>query len=59
MVRLTAFEGRNAAQVEAIMLAAVEALALALGVAPGNVFLVYQQVGSGRVYSGGEIRRRT
>ena len=57
LVRITAYEGRSAKQIEAMLAAAAESLATALGLEPGNVFAVYEEARSGRIYTGGRVVR--
>ena len=57
LVRLTAFEGRSAELVERMLVAAADALAGALGLERGNVFVRYEEATAGRLYTGGSIAR--
>lgn len=57
LVRVIAFEGRPADLVERVLLAVADVLAGALGIEPGNVFVRYEQVTAGRLYTGGSIVR--
>jgi phenylpyruvate tautomerase PptA (4-oxalocrotonate tautomerase family) len=55
LVRVTAFEGRPPELVERMLVAAAEALATALALEPGNVFVRYEEATAGRLYTGGSI----
>jgi hypothetical protein len=57
LVRIAAFEGRSERQIAAVLEAATGAVADELGIEPGNVFAVYDELSSGRVYSGGGVLR--
>jgi phenylpyruvate tautomerase PptA (4-oxalocrotonate tautomerase family) len=57
LIRVTAYEGRSGKQIEAMLTAAAEAVATALGLEPGNVFAVYEEARSGRIYTGGRVVR--
>jgi phenylpyruvate tautomerase PptA (4-oxalocrotonate tautomerase family) len=57
LVRMTVLEGRPAELVERMLVAAADALADALGLQPGNVFVRYEEATAGRVYTGGAIAR--
>jgi phenylpyruvate tautomerase PptA (4-oxalocrotonate tautomerase family) len=57
LVRVTAFEGRSDEQVAAVLEAAAGAVAEELAIEPGNVFAVYDEARSGRIYTGGGIIR--
>jgi len=59
LVRITAFEGRSDDQIAAVLEAAAAAVAQQLGVEPGNVFAVYEEARSGRVFTGGRVVRRS
>jgi phenylpyruvate tautomerase PptA (4-oxalocrotonate tautomerase family) len=58
LVRVTAFEGRTDEQIAAMLKAAAAAIAGELGIDPGNVFAVYDEARSGRIFTGGGIVRR-
>ncbi|MEZ5731341.1 MAG: hypothetical protein R3D97_03335 [Paracoccaceae bacterium] len=55
--RLICFEGKDAATIERTLIAATEALSDALGI-PGNIFIEYVEVASGRIVAGAGILRR-
>lgn len=57
LVRVTAFEGRPADVIAQVLTATAEALAGALGLDPGNVFVRYEEATAGRLYTGGAIPR--
>jgi hypothetical protein len=57
LVSVRAFEGRSPELVERILLALAETLAAALDLEAGNVFAAYDELGSGRLYTGGAIAR--
>ena len=57
LVRLIAFEGRIADELERLLALTAEVLSRELRLEPGNVFVVYREAGSGRVFTGGSIRR--
>jgi phenylpyruvate tautomerase PptA (4-oxalocrotonate tautomerase family) len=58
LVRLLAFEGRGQEQVEAMLNCVAETLARALELEPGNVFVLFEEGRSGRVYDGGAVVKR-
>jgi phenylpyruvate tautomerase PptA (4-oxalocrotonate tautomerase family) len=58
LVRVTAFEGRPAEQIETVIRCVSEALARELRLEAGNVFVLYEEGRSGRLSSGGELMRR-
>lgn len=58
IARLIAFEGRDPAVVEAALWAVASALSSSLGVELSAPFVVYEEVRSGRVLTGGVVRRR-
>ena len=58
LVRVIAFEGRSDEQIAAILEAAAAAIADELGLDPGNVFAVYDEARSGRIFTGGNVIRR-
>jgi len=55
LVRVLLFEGRPPATIRALLEAAAAALAAALGIEPGNVFVHVEEMGAGTVHSGGNI----
>lgn len=55
VVRVTAYEGRTPATVAAVLTAIAEALAAELDLTPGNVLVRWDEVGAGRLYSGGRV----
>ena len=57
ILRLIAFEGRDEHQITGALQGAATVLAGALGLEPGTVFALYEEGRSGRVCTGGEIRR--
>ena len=59
LVRVVAFEGRSEEQIAAMLEAAAAAVAGELAIDPGNVFAVYDEVRSGRIFTGGRIVRRS
>ena len=58
LVSIRAFEGRSPELVERMLVAVAETLAAELGLEPGNVFVTYDEVQSGRVYDGGRVVKR-
>ena len=58
LVRVIAFEGRSDEQVSAMLEAAAAAVAGELAIDPGNVFAVYDEARSGRIFTGGRVVRR-
>jgi phenylpyruvate tautomerase PptA (4-oxalocrotonate tautomerase family) len=58
LVSIRAFEGRPPELVERMLVCVAETLAAELGLEPGNVFVTYDEVASGRVYDGGRVVRR-
>ena len=58
LVRIVAFEGRTDEQVAAMLEAAADAVAEELALEPGNVFAVYDEARSGRIFTGGNVIRR-
>ncbi len=58
VVRLFAFEGKPPETVEKMLTVVAETLAGALGLEPGNVFVIYDEGRSGRVYSGGNVVKK-
>ena len=57
LVRVTAFEGRPPDLVAAILETVAAALARALELDAGNVFVRYDEARSGRLFTGGQVRR--
>jgi hypothetical protein len=57
LVNVTALEGREPELVERMLVVVAETLVRELGLGAGNVFATYDEVRSGRVYSGGRILR--
>ena len=55
LVRLLAFEGKPREQVEAMLTCVADVLARELRLEPGNVFVVYEEAGAGRLYTGGAV----
>jgi phenylpyruvate tautomerase PptA (4-oxalocrotonate tautomerase family) len=55
LVRVVAFEGRSGDLVERVLVAVADALADALGLERGNVFVRYEEAAAGRLYTGGSI----
>jgi hypothetical protein len=58
LVTMAAFEGRSPEVVELMLTTVAETLVRELGLGQGNVFATYDELPSGRVYSGGRILRR-
>jgi phenylpyruvate tautomerase PptA (4-oxalocrotonate tautomerase family) len=58
LVSLLAFEGRPAEVVDRMLTCVAETLARELDLEPGNVFVTYDEVRSGRVYDGGRVVHR-
>jgi phenylpyruvate tautomerase PptA (4-oxalocrotonate tautomerase family) len=58
LVSVLAFEGRPAEVVERMLTSVAETLARELELEPGNVFVTYEEVRSGRLYDGGRVVRR-
>ncbi len=54
---LTCFEGRDPAEIEALLTTAARTLGEALGM-PGNIFMDYREAASGRVIAGDGVLRR-
>lgn len=57
LVELVAFEGRSADQVERLLERCAGVLARELRLKDGNVFVLYREAASGRVFTGGQVRR--
>jgi phenylpyruvate tautomerase PptA (4-oxalocrotonate tautomerase family) len=55
LVRVTAYEGRPATLVAAILRTVAETVAAELQLAEGNVFVVYEEATPGRLYTGGRV----
>jgi len=58
LVRVTGYERRTPEQVERILECVARVLARELGLGAGNVFVVFDEVLSGRVFEGGAVVRR-
>jgi len=58
IVRVFAFEGRSPDLIEKMLTVVADTLATALQVEPGNVFVVYEEGRSGRLYSGGSVVKK-
>lgn len=58
IVRLFAFEGKSPEVIERMLTVVADTLADALQVGPGNVFVIYDEGRSGRVYSGGNVIKK-
>jgi hypothetical protein len=58
LVSLLAFEGRSPEHVERMLVCVAETLARELDLDPGNVFVIYEEARSGRLYDGGRVVRR-
>lgn len=58
LVRIMAFEGRSDAQIEGVLTRAAEILGDRLGIDPGNVFVHYEELRSGRVLAGGKVLKK-
>jgi phenylpyruvate tautomerase PptA (4-oxalocrotonate tautomerase family) len=57
LVTVTAFEGRPAELVEQMLTCVAGTVARELDLGDGNVFVTYDEVQSGRVYTGGRVLR--
>ncbi|RMH28857.1 MAG: hypothetical protein D6692_04845 [Planctomycetota bacterium] len=57
IVRISAYEGRNDTTIAATLEAAARTLAGCLGLEPSNIFVIYDELKSGRVHTGGQVRR--
>ena len=55
LVRISAFEGRPPELVERVLSAVAGTLVRELGLRPGNVFVVWDELPAGRVHTGGTI----
>ena len=55
LVRVIAFEGRPAEQVAALLRCVATILARELALEEGNIFVVYEEARSGRLYTGGDV----
>ena len=53
--RLVALEGRDAALIDALLRCVAETLVRELRLAEGNVFVTYDEVRRGRLYTGGDV----
>lgn len=56
LVRIVAFEGRSPALVAALLERVAAILARELALEPGNVFVRYEEVRSGHLFTGGDVR---
>jgi phenylpyruvate tautomerase PptA (4-oxalocrotonate tautomerase family) len=56
IVDILCFEGRSPELIESLLERAAEVLSRELGI-PGNVFITYTEARSGRVFTGGGVRR--
>ncbi|MSQ84179.1 MAG: hypothetical protein EXR77_15070 [Myxococcales bacterium] len=54
---IAAFAGRSDSQIEQALQAAAATLATQLGLEAGNAFVTYTELQSGRVFTGGSVRR--
>jgi phenylpyruvate tautomerase PptA (4-oxalocrotonate tautomerase family) len=55
LVRISAFEGRPPELVQRVLSAVAGTLVRELGLEPGNVFVVWDELRAGRVHTGGTI----
>lgn len=55
IVRVTAFEGREPATIESVLVRVAQTLTDALPIEEGNIFAAWDEVTSGRVYTGGQV----
>jgi hypothetical protein len=55
IVRLVAYEGKPADVVERMLRCVADTLARELRLENGNVFVVYEEARSGRLYTGGDV----
>jgi hypothetical protein len=58
LARLIGFEGRSAEQIETMLNCVARVLARELGLETGNVWAIYEEARSGRLFDGGAIVRR-
>ena len=58
IVNLIAFEGRSPELMEQVILKAAEILSTELKLSPGNIYMHFTETGTGRTYSGGQLRKR-
>lgn len=58
LVRIMAFEGRSEAQIEGALARTAEILGDRLGIDPGNVFVHFEELRSGRVLAGGKVLKK-
>lgn len=56
IVRISAFQGRSDTTISTALEAVAHALAGTLGLKPTNVFVLYNELEPGRVFTGGAIR---
>jgi phenylpyruvate tautomerase PptA (4-oxalocrotonate tautomerase family) len=57
IARITAYHGRSDETIAGALEAVARTLAGSLGIAPGNIFVIYDEIAPGRVFTGGSIRR--
>ncbi len=57
IARLSAFAGRDSRTIEAALTAAADSLIESLGLEAGNAFVTYDELASGRVHTGGRVRK--
>ena len=57
IVNVIAFQGRPEEMIERVLTAVADTLTRQLDLEPGAPFVVYTEVKSGRVYTGGAVRR--
>jgi phenylpyruvate tautomerase PptA (4-oxalocrotonate tautomerase family) len=55
LIRISAFEGRSPALVARVLSAVAATAVRELGLAPGNVFVVWDELRAGSVHTGGSI----
>lgn len=58
LVELIAFEGRSEAMITAMLETTARHLAAGFRLEPGNVYVSFTEARSGRVHTGGQVRRR-
>lgn len=56
IVRVMAYTGRDDATIARVLGAAADAVCGAFGLEPGTVFVLYEELKPGRVYTGGRVR---
>ncbi len=57
LVRIQAAGGRSPEEIARVLRVVGDAVAATMGIEPGNVFVHYEELGAGRVFTGGEILR--